>query len=110
MLDPVQAPRSELPDGREYCVSKANAKSGSGQGGGQNPGLASDAVAQQPDGHILVGILLKRAQHVQCGPAQDAHHGGRVPRAHAAVVLPELHIQGAVQAVLDPPVAADECL
>ena len=67
--------------------ARANAKSGSGQGGGQNPGSASDAVAQQPDGHILAGMLLKRAQPVQCGPAQDAHHGGGVSRAHAAVVL-----------------------
>ena len=79
------------------ALPSANAKSGSGQGSGQNPGLASDAVAQQADGNIRFEIPLNHPYHVQGGPAQDAHDGGRVPLAHTAVVLPELHVQGAVQ-------------
>ncbi len=81
---------------------RTNAKSGSGQGGGQDPGLASDTVSQQPDGYIRFEISLNRPYPVQGGPAQDAHDGGRIPLAHAAVVLPERHIQGAVEAVPAP--------
>ena len=68
----------------------------------------TDAVAQQSDGHVRFEFLLNRAQHVQGGPAQDSHDGRRVSAAHAAVVLAELHVQGAVQPILDPPVAADQ--
>ena len=45
--------------------SRADAKSGSGQGGSQNPRLVSDAVAQQSDGHIRAEILLKCAHRDQ---------------------------------------------
>ena len=76
------------------------AKSVSRQCGSQDPGLASDAVAQQPDGHVRFEFPLNRAQHVQGGPSQDGHDGGRVSGAHAAIVLPELHVQGAVGASL----------
>ena len=100
-----------LPEASYWCSrsGRANAKSVSGQCGGQDPGSASDAVAQQPDGHIRFEFPLNRAHHVQGSPSQDAHDGGRVSRAHAAVVLPELHVQGAVQAVLNAPVAAAAC-
>ena len=70
--------------------------------------MASDVVAQQPDGYIRFEISLNRPYHVQGGPAQDAHDGGSMPLAHAAVVLPELHIQGAVEAVLHPSMTADQ--
>ena len=46
------------------------------------------------------------------GPSGNAHHGRRVLPAQATVVLPELHVQGAVQAVPaprgHPPVAANQ--
>ena len=75
-------------------------------------GAASDAVAQQSHGHIRCKLLLKGLNHVQGGPAQDGHDGGGVAPAQAAVVLAELHVQGAVQTVLapggPPPVAADQ--
>ena len=93
-------------------MPKVNAKLRSGQVSGQNPGVTSDAVAQEANGHIRAGILLNREHHVQGGPAQDVHHSGPVARAQAAVVFPELHVQNAVQAVLpprgSPPVTADQ--
>ena len=64
--------------------------------------MASDAVAQQADGHIRFEIPLIRPYHVQGSPVQDAHNGGGVTFAHAAVVFPELDVQGVVQAVLHP--------
>ena len=87
--------------------TRVNAKSRSGQGGGQDPGMTSNPVAQQADGHIRAGIPLYRAHPVQGGPAGDAHHGGPVALVQAAVILPELHVQGAVQALLHTSVAAD---
>ena len=42
---------------------KANAKSRSGPGRSQHPGPASDAVAQQPDGHIRPEVPSKRAPY-----------------------------------------------
>ena len=80
----------------------------SGPCGSQDLGLASDAVAQQPDGHVRFEFPLTRAQDVQGSSSEDAHDGGRVSGADAAVVLAELHVQGAVQPVLDAPVAAHE--
>ena len=91
-----------------WVLARVNAKSRSGQGGGQDPGVASNPVAQQPNGHMRTEILLNRAHPVQGGPSEDAHHGRPVSRVQAAVVLPELHVQGAVQAVLHAPVAADQ--
>ena len=82
-LDFVQS-RAEEPG----CLPGQTQKSVSGQCGGQDPGLASDAVAQQSDGHVRFEFPLNRAQHVQGGPAQDGHDGGRVAAAHAAVVPP----------------------
>ena len=71
-----------------------NAKSRSGQAAGQDPGVASNPVAQQPNGHMRTEILLNRAHPVQGGPSEDAHHGRSVARAQAAVVLPELSAVG----------------
>ena len=90
------------------ATDRATEKSRSGQDRGQQGGVAPDFVPQQADGQIRSEILLKRAHDVQGGPAQDAHHGGGVAPAQAAVVLPELHVQGAVQAVLHAPVAAHQ--
>ena len=61
----------------------------SGQCGGQDPGLASDAVAQQPDGHVRFEFPLNCAQHVRGGPAQDSHDGGRVAGATCGSRPPE---------------------
>ena len=94
--------------GRRHLSPRATEKSRSGQDRSQEPGLASDAVAQQSHGHIRFKLLLKGLNHVQGGPAQDGHDGGGVAPAQAAVVLPELHVQGAVQTVLNAPVATDE--
>ena len=82
--------------------TRATEKSRSGQDRGQQGGVAPDFVPQQSDGQIRSEILLNRAHHVQCGPSEDAHHGGGVAPAHATVVFPELHVQGTVQAVLAP--------
>lgn len=49
------------------------------QGGGRDPGLASDAIAQKFDGHIRFEIPLNRLHPVQDNQAHDAHDGGRRP-------------------------------
>ena len=53
-------------------------------------------------------MLLNRAHQVHGSPSEDAHDGGGMAPAQATVVLSELHVQSAVQAVLDAPVAADQ--
>ena len=74
--------------------------------------MASDFVPQQPNGYIRSEILLNRTPYVQGRPLQSARHGRGVSLAHAAVVLSELHVQGAVQPVPAPrghlPVTADQ--
>ena len=90
------------------ATDRATEKSRSGQDRGQQGGVAPDFVPQQANGQIRSEILLKCAHDVQGGPSEDAHHGGGVAPAQAAVVLPELHVQGAVQAVLHAPVAAHQ--
>ena len=60
---------------------RANAKSRSGQSGGQKPWVASDLVAQQANRYIRAKILLNRAHHIQDDPLQAAHYGGTMARA-----------------------------
>ena len=48
---------------------------------------------------------LNHPRHVQDSPSQDAHHGEGVDRPQGAVVFPEPHIRGGMQAV---PVAAGD--
>ena len=63
-------------DSRMGLLRRTSAKSRSGQVGDRAPGLSSDAVAWQVDGHIRAGIPLNRPHHVRGGLAQDTHRGG----------------------------------
>ena len=70
--------------------------------------MAPDLVPQQPDGHIRAEIVLKRAYHVQGGPAQDAHHSGSmaptpvVGAAHALAVDGHDLARGQLEGLLHP--------
>lgn len=59
--------------------TRANAKSGSGQGGGQDPRLASDAVSQQADGSIRFEMPLHPPYLVQGSSVQMPMTAGAFP-------------------------------
>ena len=102
------------PSGFRSCASagasgRATEKSRSGQDRGQQGGVAPDLVPQQSDGQIRSEILLNRAHQVQCGPSENAHHGGGVAPVPATVVLPERHVQDAAPAAPRHPRANRHC-
>lgn len=86
---------------QEYI--RANEKARSRQGGGQNPRVASDPVAQEPNGQIRSGILLSRSHPVQGSLSEDVHHGGAWPLHRQPSASRNCTSRGH-----PPPVAADD--